>query len=93
MFPSEAFFFLSNAKPPAAGGKWLKHKHLGYALNKLFKGFSLAVLLTPQTLFFFSSSGLSGCPVGWQQLGWAQLFLPPVFSAFDVVLLFVRESH
>lgn len=55
------FFFVKRpAARPLRRGNGSRDKHLGYALNKLSKGFSLAVLFTAQTLFFFLV-----CLVAW----------------------------
>lgn len=88
------FFFVKRpAARPLRRGNGSRDKHLDYALNKLSKGFSLAVLFTAQTLFFFFS--WSVWLPGWVATAWVGAFsaLWPPFLAFDVVLLFVRESH
>lgn len=53
-FPLRPFFFIRPAaccggEGGEGGNDGSRDKHLGYALNKLSKGFSLAVLLTSQT--------------------------------------------
>lgn len=56
------FFFVKRpAARPLRRGNGSRDKHLDYALNKLSKGFSLAVLFTAQTLFFF----FLVCLVAW----------------------------